>query len=395
MEMALRRCQQTANLRTGVGDMKRTKMVKSFFILIILMWSSAFGVDIGSVIKGNEEILHVGRFGRGTPVVISNGYLFIDFKYIPIPYVIERVGQAVTVNNIIVNCLYTNALPETFERVASECRGSDGRMHTIIAPPHPASWLKGTADAHVSKLSNDLNFAAVFLPGARTPLLESKCPSIWKPRNMPVSAKIALEEFPRALLAAVSEETPSNVWKSVKTSCARWSLTEKDTKRLVEQAKVSTNLIERLKKEITALDEPKVPSYAILSTDLAVGGISKHELKLDVVFENGMKPSINDDWIIEDIQFETNATRVVATRLGHPPLPKTKSIRSQSRLTATIISLHTGEIVSSAITDKPESAIQLNGIKYQVVDIRPSAKAVLLKDCKTGQRIFVTFQKGK
>jgi len=375
--------------------MKRSKMVKSFFNLIILICSSAFGVDIGSTIKGDEEILHVERFGRGTPVVISNGYLFIDFKYIPIPYVIERVGQAVTVNNIIVNCLYTNALPETFQSVASERRGSDGRMHTIISPPHPARWLKGTADAHVSKLSNDLYFAAVFLPGARTPLLESNNPSIWKPRNMPVSARIVLEEFPRALFVAVSEQTLSNVWKSARTNCAQWNLAEKDTIRLIELAKVSTNLIERLKKEIAELNAPKIPPYAILSTDLAVVEISKHELKLDVVFENGMSPSINDDWIIEDIQFETNATRVVATRLGHPPLPKTKSIRSQSRLTATIISLQTGELLSSAITDKPESAIQLNGIKYQVVDIRPSAKAVLLKECKTGQRIFVTCQKKK
>lgn len=375
--------------------MRKSKLLNWLLSLMILSCSSVFGVYTGSIIQGDEAILHVERFGRGVPVVISNGYLFIDFKYIPSPYAIERVGQAVTVNNIIINCLYTNDIPESFERIASERLGSDGRMHTIISPPHPASWLKNTADAHVSALSNKLNFVAVFLPGVRKPRINDKDTSQWKPRNMPIYAKINLEEFPRALLAAVSEQVPSDVWKSAKKMCSRWSLSETDTLSLVAKAKASPDLMERVRNEIAEANAPKIPSYAVLASELAVVKISENELKLDVVFENGIAPSLNEDWDIEDILFETNATRVVASRLGHPPLPKTKSISSQSRLNATIISLRTGESRSSAITDSPEKVICLDGAKYQVVDIRPRAQSVLLKDCKTGQRIFVTPQKEK
>lgn len=377
--------------------MKKSKLSYLLLSLTILSGTHGLPVDIGSVIQGDEPILHVERFGRGTPVAISNGYLFIDFKYIPPPYVLERVGQAVTVNKIIVNCLYTNAIPDTLTGVTSERLGSDGRMHTITSPPHPASWLQGTADAHVSSLSNNLNRVAVFLPGVPKPFMNEKDASLWKPRSMPVKAKISIEEFPRALLAAASSLGEENYWKAAKDVCARWSLSQEDTIRLVNETKRSPVLMERLRAEealVEARKQPTWPSYARLSSEFVVVTITGYEWKLTVRYDDGMECYLGRDMEIRDILFSADDITVEAYRDDRRyPLPKTKRIRVAPKLQATIKSGKTGQTFTVGITDSLSKAISIDDFKYQVVDIRPSTQTVLLKNCKTGERVFVAPQK--
>ena len=42
-------------------------------------------IDYGSCVTGNEPRLYVDRYGMDEPIVISNGYLFVEFDYIPPP----------------------------------------------------------------------------------------------------------------------------------------------------------------------------------------------------------------------------------------------------------------------------------------------------------------------
>ncbi len=377
--------------------MKKSKLSYLLLSLTILSGTHGLPVDIGSVIQGDEPILHVERFGRGTPVSISNGYLFIDFKYIPPPYVLERVGQAVTVNKIIVNCLYTNAIPDTLTGVTSERLGSDGRMHTITSPPHPASWLQGTADAHVSSLSNNLNRVAIFLPGVPKPFMNKEEASLWKPRNMPVKAKITIEEFPHALLAAVSSLGEENYWKAAKDVCARWSLSQEDTILLVNETKVSPVLMERLQAEsalVEARKQPAGPSYARLSSEFSVVNMTGYEWKLTVRYDDGMECYIGRDMEIRDILFGADDITVEAYRDDRRyPLPKTKRIRVAPKLQATIKSCKTGQTFTAGITDSLGKTISIDDVKYQVVDIRADSQTVLLKNCSTGERLLVLSKK--
>jgi hypothetical protein len=371
------------------------KMTLQILVLVIGLFSSAEGeaTDVGSLIQGDEPILHIEKFGRGNPVSVSNGYLFIDFKYVAPPYVIERVGQAVTVNHIIVNCLYTNAIPDTFERQISEISDSDGRMHTVRSPPHPASWIKGTADAHVSWLSNLLNRAAVFLPGPRPPLIVDKNSSQWAPRNVPVITKIYSEKFPRALLSAVSATREGDSWKSAKEICTSWSLSEIETRHLVDKAKGSPILMERLHAEVAlaALQkQPAEPSYARLATYMSVVSATAYQWKLTILFDNGLEFYVGRDMEIRDILFATNAITVEAYRDDiRFPLPETKRIRVAPKLQATIKSCNTGQTCTATITDAVSKTICLDDVKYQVIDIRADAKTVLLKNLKTGERLLV------
>jgi hypothetical protein len=63
-------------------------------------------VDYGSIVQGDEPELYVDKCGRGDTSIVSNSYLFVDFKYVSAPYSIQRSGQAVVVNGVVANCLY-------------------------------------------------------------------------------------------------------------------------------------------------------------------------------------------------------------------------------------------------------------------------------------------------
>ena len=368
-----------------------------FICFTFILWFPGFCVDIGSTIQGDEPILHVERFGIGHPVVISNGYLFIDFKYITPPYVIERIGQAVTVNKIVVNCLYTNEIPNSFERKSSEFLGSDGRMHTITSPPHPASWIKGTADVHVSVLSNNLSFMTLFLPGARKPSLDSKEASLWRPRSMPVTAKINLEGFSFALLESLSAQNVDKSWETAKNLCPGWSLSAENTMRLVQNTKADPQLIERLRSEEalrkTQNTLSEVANIKVIQ-DLEVLNVAGFDWKLTVLFPNGLEFYVGRDMEIRDICFSTNAITVEAYRYDMQfPLPKTQRIRAALKLKATIKSIKTGQTVTTGITDLAGQSISVDDVKYQVIDIRADSQTVLIKNCVTGEKLLVAVLK--
>ena len=64
---------------------------------------SLAGTTFGEHSAGDERILFKEYLGVGEKSVYSNSYVFINGMYIEPPYVVQRIGQAVTVNGIIVN----------------------------------------------------------------------------------------------------------------------------------------------------------------------------------------------------------------------------------------------------------------------------------------------------
>ena len=69
--------------------------------------------NVGDVVHGFEPQLFTNRYGVSSVTVVSNGFLFIDRKYVPAPYCIERVGQGIVVNGILVNNLFIGDPDET------------------------------------------------------------------------------------------------------------------------------------------------------------------------------------------------------------------------------------------------------------------------------------------
>jgi len=67
---------------------------------------SAEGLHVGEKIRGDETVLLADLYGTGVVTTVTNGYLFIDREYAPRPYRIQRVGQAVLVNGILLNALF-------------------------------------------------------------------------------------------------------------------------------------------------------------------------------------------------------------------------------------------------------------------------------------------------
>lgn len=208
--------------------------------------------DYGSRIRGDEAVLHAEKYGRGEMVTVSNGYLFVDCKYVPAPYAIQRVGQAVAVNGIVVNCLYKREIPESHERHVQKFKGSSGREYEWRSPGHPSGNLKETADFWAGMLAHWLRSKAVFLSRARFAALHGRL----KPAD-----DTALEKaFPKVLdvdcadflllfssvLDAQSEKQAAELFKA---NTAYSKLTDADIMALIENARASPALAERLRAE--------------------------------------------------------------------------------------------------------------------------------------------------
>lgn len=362
-----------------------TRIIKSTICLAVCLFARALqaGIDYGSTVKGDEPELCVDRFGIGQTTVISNGYLFIEFVYMPPPYRIQRIGQAIAVNGIMVNRPFSGEPPT----------GSGVKKYG-----YTEDNIKSALSLYERLLLTPLQrgVEAVFL--CQEGYEKRRYPSMKESGRIlkiPIFDILRTDVFVRLaenVLTNQSVESSGEMGKIKK--CFRW-FNDEDVSLFIRNVRKCPQLAERIRNEIAEANAPqpnKIPPYAKLASELTVVSMSAHEFKLDVVFEDGLAPSLNDDWEIEDILFETNVTRVVACRVGHPPLPKTRSIRSLSRRTATIISLRTGESCTSTITDKPERLIHLDGIKYQVLDIRFESLSVLLKNCATGEKLLVVRQ---
>ena len=222
-------------------------------VLSILAGIAHAEVDYGSQIKGDETVLHVEKYGRGDPVVVSNGYLFVDFTYVPAPYAVQRIGQAVVVNGLIVNCLYKKEIPEKDERYRQIVKGPGGREIVWQSPAHPSSTLKTTADLYAEMLADWLREHVVVLSKKQYQIRQGRPISDeGMAKRLPVIEKMAYGKFPKALMSALSETTEEEKLNAIKTEDKSWRLNDEDTLQLIRNARECPALMERVRLEISA-----------------------------------------------------------------------------------------------------------------------------------------------
>lgn len=239
------------NQRNGIGNVKK-------YIMALILGGSGLifadyalaEIDFGSVIKGDEPRLHVEKYGISEPIVVSNGYVFVDFKYSPAPYTIQRIGQAVVVNNIIVNCLYTNDIPKVFKRHVSEFVDDKGKKHLWKSPPHPAANLKNLGDLYVNVLCEILCSRSVFLSKLRyksiskrsltNAALQRCMPKIWQPDTV---------EFVKMLNIALEMKSNEESIVAFKEKHNVGKLEDKDVLLLIQNARKCPELLKRIQLE--------------------------------------------------------------------------------------------------------------------------------------------------
>ena len=172
----------------------------------------------------------------GEPTVVSNGYLFVEFDYIPPPYHIQRVGQGVVANGVLVNCLF---------------RGD---------PPVGGSWNTFSE----AKLTNGVNYytgrVAGFLEAREAVFLYKK--GVQDRDSMPNSeARMSTRapifgvvdgtRFPHLFYDAVTNQPPTT---SAINAFLRWTvrreLTTEYVETLIESVRQDTQLLARVQAEI-------------------------------------------------------------------------------------------------------------------------------------------------
>ena len=214
-------------------------------------------VDYGSLVKGDEPGLYVGKYGKGNPVVVSNGYIFIDYKYISGPYVVQRIGQAVTVNGVVVNCLYKQEIPQKQERYVREYVGSDGKKHTWSSPPHPSSNLKETADAWTDMLADWLRENVVLLSRDQYRIRQGRAISDdGMQKRLPFIGKTCRGNFTKVLAVAIPLQSDEQILRATKGADAHWQLSDDDTLSLIKNARECPALMERIRAEIAPKTQP-------------------------------------------------------------------------------------------------------------------------------------------
>lgn len=211
-------------------------------ICVVSLWLSFMvqadtaGFGFGAVPKKDIEELHVDEFGQDKSTIIANGYLFVDFKYIDAPYVIQRFGIGVAVNSMLVTC---PILPSS-NRVAEAKANWQDPLHGITQDS-----LGKTAEGNAIILRNALNSgSAVFLSGQRR-----------RPIRLPVRGKLRESEF-RTVLQVLAEQGPEDgkvtkLQELVKSGQLTYHVahvfkTADDVKRFEQGSLQSTNFMARV-----------------------------------------------------------------------------------------------------------------------------------------------------
>lgn len=215
------------------------------------------GVDYGSRIKGDEPELHAEKYGKGETIVVSNGFLFVDFTYVPAPYSIHRIGQAVVVNDMIVNCLYKKEIPEKDEQYSQTIKGPDGREIVWRSPAHPASTIKTTADLYVGMLADWLQEHVVILSKKEYQIRQGRPISDeGMAKRLPLVGKTYRGNFPKVLAVAIPLQSDEQILRATKGADAHWQLSDEDTLRLIKNARECPALMERIRAEIEPKTQP-------------------------------------------------------------------------------------------------------------------------------------------
>ena len=199
-------------------------------------------IDYGSRVSGNEPRLYVDRYGMGEPMVVSNGYLFVEFDYIPPPYHIQRVGQGVVANGVLVNCLF---------------RGD---------PPVGGSWntysevrLKNGANGFADRLVGFLErHEAVFLYKHGYQNRDSVTTSDERLSIcVPIFDTIAGAGFPHLFNDALTNQPPAtSAVSAIVQRAMRRDLTTEYAEALIESVRQDTQLLARVQAELGIVPEP-------------------------------------------------------------------------------------------------------------------------------------------
>ncbi len=352
-----------------------------FLVICVLSNALQAGIGYGSIVTGDEPELYVNRFGKSDPIVVSNGYLFVEFTYMPPPYCIQRLGQAIVVNGIMVNRPF-NGEPPT---------GSEVRKYG-----YTGDNIKPALCLYESLLSDSLQRSGevVFLfKEGYEHLKGGQANESSLLLKVPVFEKCPPDKFPKLIeniLTNQNIEAESEILK-IKTNFRH--LNTENIRLLIRNVRKCPTLADRIRAEIALSEAQKIsagPLYAKLSSEFTVINVKGYEWKLTVLFDNGLEFYVGRDMEIRNICFATNAITVEAYRDDiRFPLPKTKRIRVAPKLQATIKSSKTGQTITVGLTDSLDKTIIIDDITYQVVDIRADTQAVLLKICSTGERLLV------
>ena len=199
--------------------------------------------DYGSRVTGDEPGLYVDRYGKGEPTVVSNGYLFVEFDYMPPPYHIRRVGQAVVVNGKIMNYLFRGDPP-----VGETRRGGMTEIE-----------LKGLGDEAVRLLAGHLGRReAVFLYewGVQN---RGGMPSgaEWMLIRTPILCTIDGVHFPYLLNDALTNSPPTeSAISAIVQSTPIRMLSYGDVRNLIKKNRQNSQLLERICAETGVAQEP-------------------------------------------------------------------------------------------------------------------------------------------
>jgi hypothetical protein len=217
------------NPKPGGGDMKKLKMlVFGGLCLVCLRESWASEPTVGQKIAGNEELLRVTRYGSNTCTVVSNGYVFVDGEYIPAPYTIQRIGQGVVINGILVNVLFKGDPDEVAKANTS-----------WVAPLHgfKPDTPKVIAETNIKIVLWHLaNKASVFIVRGGREMELRHTAQVWRE-----------EDFQHAVRIVISGENETKKLDDLKSLGLKGLGTDQEVKTFYERTRQSSNLIHRVK----------------------------------------------------------------------------------------------------------------------------------------------------
>ena len=138
-----------------LGKTARSWLGQAFLCCLSLVSAGAEGLTFGSRPKGDEPELLVEFLGTNAPVVVESGWVFIDYEYVPGPYRLQRIGQGILVNGILVNKMYPGSLPWTNKTVKAEAK----RIEKPVLPDNISEkdvHYRGAALEYLQKKRNYL-----------------------------------------------------------------------------------------------------------------------------------------------------------------------------------------------------------------------------------------------
>jgi len=201
-------------------------------------------IEFGSEVEGDEDILFTKQLGKGEIEKVKSGYLFIDFRYIEPPYRIQRIGQGIVVNGVLVNILYRGKFPKEGGKHWTEADYGFGPDTLARAAKMNAFGLKAALSAK----------RAIFL--SREQKYGERKPG--RDRQTELRMPIVIKCKEDVLFRAVETVTAEGTVEERAVSLGALNLTglrlDEDRREFLEKFDRSEKLLERVRKRQAELD---------------------------------------------------------------------------------------------------------------------------------------------